>query len=173
MHPALRRAGQLASQLMPRSLTNRVFALYTLTLAVFVVVGLGLFLKFQFQTEVEDTQAASVMLVEVVTQGVQDSVVIGDYDTVRKMLDRAVQGSLFASATFIDMKGGELARADFIEGSCSPEVLEQVKADAALGGLLGVRSTPTFFVNGVRVVGGLAPQYLEAVIAYELRKSAK
>ena len=67
MHPALRRAGQLASQLMPRSLTNRVFALYTLTLAVFVVVGLGLFLKFQFQTEVEDTQAASVMLVEVVT----------------------------------------------------------------------------------------------------------
>ncbi|MFN8059705.1 MAG: vitamin K epoxide reductase family protein [Vicinamibacterales bacterium] len=52
-------------------------------------------------------------------------------------------------------------------------VLEQVKADAALGGLLGVRSTPTFFVNGVRVVGGLAPQYLEAVIAYELRKSAK
>jgi hypothetical protein len=29
------------------------------------------------------------MLVEVSAQGVQDSVVIGDYDTVRKMLDRA------------------------------------------------------------------------------------
>ncbi len=108
MHPALRRAGQLASQLMPRSLTNRVFALYTLTLAAFVVTGLGLFLKFHFHSEIEDTQAASVMLVEVVTQGVQDSVVIGDYDTVRKMLDRAVQGSLFASATFIDLKGGKV-----------------------------------------------------------------
>jgi hypothetical protein len=108
MHPALRRAGRVASQLMPRSLTNRVFALYTLTLAAFVVTGLGLFLKFHFHSEVEDTQAASVMLVEVVTQGVQDSVVIGDYDTVRKMLDRAVQGSLFASATFIDMKGGKV-----------------------------------------------------------------
>ena len=36
---------------------------------------------------------------------------------------------------FIDMKGGELARADFIEGSCSPEVLEQVKARRAQGGV--------------------------------------
>jgi uncharacterized membrane protein/thiol-disulfide isomerase/thioredoxin len=52
-------------------------------------------------------------------------------------------------------------------------VLEQVKGDTALGGLLGVRSTPTFFINGVRVVGGLQPQYLDAVIAYELRKASQ
>jgi large repetitive protein len=37
---------------------------------------------------------------------------------------------------FVDLKGGELARADFIEGSCSPEVLDQVKARRALGGVL-------------------------------------
>ena len=38
---------------------------------------------------------------------------------------------------FVDLKGGELARADFIEGSCAPEVLDQVKARRAQGGLLG------------------------------------
>jgi uncharacterized repeat protein (TIGR01451 family) len=37
---------------------------------------------------------------------------------------------------FVDLKGGELARADFIEGSCSPEVLDQVKARRGQGGVL-------------------------------------
>jgi two-component system sensor histidine kinase/response regulator len=36
------------------------------------------------------------MLLEVTAQAVQDSVVIGDYDTVAKTLDKGVQGSLFA-----------------------------------------------------------------------------
>jgi uncharacterized repeat protein (TIGR01451 family) len=37
---------------------------------------------------------------------------------------------------FVDLKGGELARANFIEGSCSPEVLDQVKARRAQGGVV-------------------------------------
>ena len=35
---------------------------------------------------------------------------------------------------FVDLKGGELFRADFIEGSCSVEVLDEVKARRAVGG---------------------------------------
>jgi uncharacterized repeat protein (TIGR01451 family) len=35
---------------------------------------------------------------------------------------------------FVDMKGGEMHRADFIEGSCSPEVMDQIKARRAQGG---------------------------------------
>jgi PAS domain S-box-containing protein len=42
----------------------------------------------------------------VVAQAVQDSVVIGDYDTVRKILDKAVQESVFESASFIERGGG-------------------------------------------------------------------
>jgi hypothetical protein len=38
-----------------------------------------------------------------------------------------------AGSLFIDMKNGELQRADFIEGSCSNTVLEQVKARRAQG----------------------------------------
>ncbi|MBC7376159.1 MAG: DUF11 domain-containing protein, partial [Burkholderiaceae bacterium] len=36
---------------------------------------------------------------------------------------------------FVDMKGGEMHRADFIEGSCSPEVMDQIKARRAQGGV--------------------------------------
>ena len=34
------------------------------------------------------------------------------------------------------------------------KVIEQVKADAAMGTALGVNSTPAFFVNGKRIPGG-------------------
>ena len=51
---------------------------------------------------------------------------------------------------FIDLKGGELARADFIEGSCSPEVLDQVKARRAQGGVMNPeleRTAPLLIEN--------------------------
>jgi uncharacterized membrane protein/protein-disulfide isomerase len=50
------------------------------------------------------------------------------------------------------------------------QVMTQVKADIALGQLLGVNATPTFFINGVKISGGLQPQYLDAILAHELKK---
>ncbi|MEQ1759030.1 MAG: vitamin K epoxide reductase family protein [Vicinamibacterales bacterium] len=52
-------------------------------------------------------------------------------------------------------------------------VLEQVKADAKLGRELGVSGTPAFFVNGIRIQGGLRPVYFDALIAYELAHPRK
>ena len=50
--------------------------------------------------------------------------------------------------------------------------LELVKADVALGSQLNINSTPTFFINGVKVEGHWAPQYFDQAIAYELQHSA-
>ena len=50
-------------------------------------------------------------------------------------------------------------------------VLPAVKSDSALGASLGVQSTPTFFINGVRVAGGINPRVLDYVIEYELSKA--
>lgn len=52
-------------------------------------------------------------------------------------------------------------------------VLEQVKSDTALGALLGVRATPTFFINGVKIDGGLQPPFFETIITAELKKNVK
>ena len=105
----MNKLGNWIGHLLPDSLINRMFALYSVTLLVFVGSGLGLFLTYQYQQQVEDTQQASVMLVEVVAQALQDSVVIGDYDTVRKTLDKAVLGPTFATAAFIDTAGGKVS----------------------------------------------------------------
>ena len=51
--------------------------------------------------------------------------------------------------------------------------LDLVKGDIALGHQLGVRSTPTLFINGVKFEGVLAPQYFDQAIAYELKRASK
>jgi uncharacterized membrane protein/protein-disulfide isomerase len=48
--------------------------------------------------------------------------------------------------------------------------LEQVRADVNLGAQLGVRGTPTFFINGVRIPG-LRAEFFDAAIAYELKQA--
>ena len=48
--------------------------------------------------------------------------------------------------------------------------LNQVKADAELGNKLGAQSTPTFFINGRRIAGGLPPAAFEAAIQMELNR---
>lgn len=50
-----------------------------------------------------------------------------------------------------------------------PAVLATVRNDTALGASLEVNSTPTFFVNGVKI-GGVQPQVLDYLIEYELSK---
>ena len=51
--------------------------------------------------------------------------------------------------------------------------LDLIKGDTALGAQLGVRSTPTFFVNGIKIEGMMAPQFFDQAVAYELQHAPK
>jgi uncharacterized membrane protein/protein-disulfide isomerase len=53
-----------------------------------------------------------------------------------------------------------------------PRAVGEVRADVGLGRLLGVNSTPTFFINGVRMAAA-APQTIDLAITYELKKAGK
>jgi protein-disulfide isomerase len=88
-----------------------------------------------------------------------------------------LEGWLFANQASLSPMGVKVAARD-VAGiqdfdAQYPKVLEQVKADVALGRLLNVSATPTFFVNGIQVKGGMPPKYFDALIALELKKSAK
>lgn len=52
-----------------------------------------------------------------------------------------------------------------------PKALEAVKSDIALAMLLQVGATPTFFVNGTLIRGGIPAPYFDAIIALELKKA--
>lgn len=99
---------RLLDRLIPATLTNRIFAIYSATLLTFVAAGLTAFISYEFRKQIEETQSSSVMLMEVVAQSVQDSVVIGDYDTVKRILEKGVQGSVFSTAMFKDTSGASV-----------------------------------------------------------------
>jgi uncharacterized membrane protein/protein-disulfide isomerase len=55
-----------------------------------------------------------------------------------------------------------------------PAAMNAVKSDIALGRLLNIRFTPTFFINGVRIEGQLAsPALFDQAIAMELKRAGK
>jgi len=51
------------------------------------------------------------------------------------------------------------------------QALQEVKTDASLGTMLQVGSTPTFFINGKRLVGVPPAHYFDALIEMELKKA--
>jgi uncharacterized repeat protein (TIGR01451 family) len=73
-----------------------------------------------------------------------------------RMLPSSNRNAGDGNSIFVDMKGGEMARADFVEGSCSPQVLDQVKARRALGGDAGPETEkgPVYRIQP----GGESPQ---------------
>jgi two-component system sensor histidine kinase/response regulator len=96
------------ARFLPATLIDRIFLLVAVLVVTFTSVVLASFLLYHYGLLVEETQHDSVMVMEMVHQAVQDNVVIGDYDTVRRTLGKAVQGSVFRSAEFIDMAGGAM-----------------------------------------------------------------
>jgi len=52
-------------------------------------------------------------------------------------------------------------------------LINSVKGDIALATILGVKVTPTFFINGVKLEGALPPQYFELALQLELKKAGK
>ena len=93
-------------RLVSHSLVGRVFLLYTSTLLTFVLTGVAIFYLYQFTAELSEAQERTDTLSQVMTPTLIDSAVIGDYDTIRRTLERAVHQSSLASANYIDLQGG-------------------------------------------------------------------
>ncbi|BAL25614.1 response regulator [Azoarcus sp. KH32C] len=96
----------LMNRLLPKSLVARVYALTLLTLLLFVSLGVGVFYRYQFRGNIQDAQDSATMIVEVVAQVIGESAAIGDYDTIKRTLDKAILRSPFESGAFIDLQGG-------------------------------------------------------------------
>jgi diguanylate cyclase (GGDEF)-like protein/PAS domain S-box-containing protein len=131
------------SFLLPRSLVGRVFAVFSLTMLVFLGTGMGLFYRYQFLQQIEETQDAAQTLVEVAATNIEDSVVIGDYDTVQRTLGKMLFQSPFKSASFIDVAGGTLR--------VHAPKYDQAPAPAWLSQLIAAK---LYEVNRVATVGG-------------------
>ena len=133
-----------ATLLLPRTLVGRVFALFAVSMLVFVGVGLGMFYRHQYLRHIEETQDAANTLVEVGAQAIEESALIGDYDTVKRTLATMTVQSPFHSAAFIDMSGGTIrvqAQLDHTLAQAPDWLLDHIKGEL-------------YDVNRVVAVGG-------------------
>jgi protein-disulfide isomerase len=54
-----------------------------------------------------------------------------------------------------------------------PSLITSIKGDIALATILGIKVTPTFFINGVKLEGALPVPYFELALQLELKKAGK
>ena len=90
---------------LPQSLLNRIFLLISVATLLFVASGMLIFYRAEFVQQIDDTQNAASMLMEVAAQAVEESAVIGDYDTVKRTLAKILTSPAFRVVQFIDMSG--------------------------------------------------------------------
>jgi sigma-B regulation protein RsbU (phosphoserine phosphatase) len=107
-------------KLLPRSLIGRVTALYATCLLLFISSGLGLFYYYQFTQEIDDAYESVNTLADVLSPTISDSIVIGDYDTVRRTLAKAAAGTKLVSAEFIAVGNGSIRAINSIALSKTP-----------------------------------------------------
>lgn len=129
--------------LLPRSLLSRVMLLYVAALVLLVSLGFGAFLTYEIRSTLDDAEVGSQAMSALLAPAVSEAAVIGDYDTIKRTLDRAIAHPLFERAAFIDLKGAriEVGRQDHPSPRPPQWLVQRVAAD------LDVINTPI-------VVGG-------------------
>jgi signal transduction histidine kinase/ActR/RegA family two-component response regulator len=100
-------AGSL-DRILPASIVARVLTLYTLAWLLCIGGLTYFFFRHEFTQQVDIAHETALVMIEVTTQTVSDSAVIGDYDTIKRLLDTVAQQSNFAEVQFIDLAGGRL-----------------------------------------------------------------
>jgi diguanylate cyclase (GGDEF)-like protein/PAS domain S-box-containing protein len=90
---------------LPQSLLNRIFLLISVATMLFVASGMSMFYRAEFVQQIDDAQNSASMLMEVAAQAIEESAVIGDYDTVKRTLAKILSSPTFRVAQFIDMSG--------------------------------------------------------------------
>jgi len=105
-------SSRLGGRWLPRTLTGRVYGLYTVTLLVFTLAGLLLFCRWEFDRQVERARDDARALLSVLAPPVIESAVIGDYDSINRVLTRAVGQSSVREISYTDTQGGIVRAAD-------------------------------------------------------------
>ncbi|HLO92798.1 MAG TPA: PAS domain S-box protein, partial [Burkholderiaceae bacterium] len=91
--------------LLPQSLVARVFLLHSAAMMLFVGLGFGGFIWYTARSSMDQAVIEVDTLGAVISPSVGESAVIGDYDTIKRQLERAVDHPALDRAQFIDMKG--------------------------------------------------------------------
>ncbi len=111
--------------LLPRSLVARVFLLHSAAMLVFVGLGFGGFVWYTARSSMDQAIVGVDTLGGVISPAMGEAAVIGDYDTIQRLLARTIDHPALDTALFIDLKGGRIeARRQQRPGLGAPDWLQ-------------------------------------------------
>jgi phosphoserine phosphatase RsbU/P len=93
---------------LPRALLGRIFVLFSASFTLFVIAALAYVQQDHYTRQIDDANESVAALAEIILPTLTDSAVIGDYDTIERILEKATRGSLLSHAEFTDSDGGKL-----------------------------------------------------------------
>ena len=94
--------------LLPQSLVARVFLLHSAAMLLFVGLGFGGFVWYTTRSSMDQAVGEVDTLGRLISPAVGESAVIGDYDTIKRLLERTVDHPALDSAQFIDLKSARI-----------------------------------------------------------------
>lgn len=106
-----RTASSMLDRILPRSIVVRVLTLYTIAWLLCIGGVTWFFFRHEFAQQVDGAHETALIMIEMTAQTVSDSAVIGDYDTIKRLLDTAAQETSIGEIQFIDLSGGRLRSA--------------------------------------------------------------
>ncbi|MDT9001711.1 ATP-binding protein [Paucibacter sp. APW11] len=95
--------------LLPQSLVARVFLLYSAAMLLFFGLGFGAFVYYTATSSIEEAGDEINTMSSMVSPAVAESAVIGDYDTIKRLIERAIEHPALRGGAFIDLKGGRIS----------------------------------------------------------------
>jgi uncharacterized membrane protein/protein-disulfide isomerase len=105
-------------------------------------------------------------------RGKADEMIDWLFSAQQELTELGVSGKGAKASQMIRDKAAEMLGVKDFDHESSAKLVE-VRRDVADGMALGVHSTPTFFINGVRIPEGqtLAPEFFDLAIQLELKKN--
>lgn len=103
--------------LLPESLSSRVLYLHVAAFVFYSAVALFAFVNFYIRDLISQELEHADMIVNLMVPAVTDSAVIGDHDTIKKMLERAVEKDDFSTALYLDVAGPPLVARNTVVSS--------------------------------------------------------
>ena len=102
----------------PRSLASRVFWLYGLSILIAAFISLGLLIRQEFVQHIADSAQSVKKMADLSAQSLSESALIGDFDTIQRMLRNMVPDSPLLEAVYQGASGGRLqASQKSVEGA--------------------------------------------------------
>lgn len=151
-----------SNALLPKTLLSRVYLLYGVTLAAFFSLTLVLFYQYAFNRDLSEQQENAATLAYLMAPTLSDSAVIGDFDTIKRLLEQAIRNSKFSEVSFIDLDGSEIKAVNRVSPeSIAPSALQRYIAERLFDISLPVRA-------GGRDYGVLRMKFDSALVAESL-----